>query len=1464
MSLQEVLTICIENGDNYQQYMNALDKAQTSILKQTFNHGSSLCNVSVPQTFDVFPKYCDNIADTAVYLNLLLATDFVKHWTGYEWIQLIESFGKSLNICPFQLQLYSSTESLLDSFDKENKFDFEISLLISCEKYWNDSNFEETIQQLIDDSKKFKFDEIYIIDWKFYTKTTENILRRNRRQLTIDGEVVDGDVNEDIVMMSEYISMPSNEIIPTPVEENTNVLYYTSVILSSTVLVSFETETSLLILSTEYVSPTSIKVFESSIETEAYSNTVTEDMMTLFIPTTSLTTEFVTSSSDVLSSSSLFRQPSLKLESTLFLSSAVSGIISPSIMIEQSSPLSVNSFTVSSGLVPDVTETKEFETSVLEILSETVTQFSTMIAFSEVLSFSQFETSVDITESIAETSVNVFSPITSVIQPSHTMNLLFSSSGVVSFTSNVEIIATTIAISSSLIALSSVMTDLVIPTSSLSEISSHDQQESTSRFFFSSSLFSIDTDNTTFVILSSTPEATVSDDTSMFSDLLFLSSSDLQLSTFISQIAPTSVLTEENMLTSTSDTTNNNLFSSRYFETSSTMNLISTKVSMKTSTSLSSLITLSVSPSLSLTPSPPPQTDELFFSSSNYIVDTEIDLSTPLDLLTPSLSSSLITPSLSHSLSPIPSISPTPSISAIPPPLPPPPPPPSIIESLVSYSSAVSLSSIYSFQTETAETILFSTSSFDLLITPTSVLLSDMFSATDAPVSSFDMTESSLFVQSTPIAPSIMVSSSEFHLTNTNMLSDISASSETFGFVFSTTISTQLTESNVLSISENETSIVSTLLETEMLFTSSMPTLSSTIIVSEVISPISSFSFDEFNESFLTGMKSTLPMSSFVPLTHTLSSTLNSEFNSPSPSFDEFITASFLLDKSSFVKSQDLSTFFIETDSIMLDSRIAFSTSRSSLLFASTVNPISESTIPKSTFFDLSSLIFDSTTRYQTPILSLSSFFVSHSISDIGISDATSLKVEPSSLSAISEEVTYFSTLQIEQTDSTEITSLFMQISSSSFPPTPTIILSDSYSDSIFSARISDTSLFFSSEDSYSSSSLSISVSIQSSVNLITNVIQPTPNIGLILLNPLGILLVDQGQPFRFEIPEMTFVSEGATEIVVEIYNDTDDLFLTSASWLQITTGNVIEGLVLSNEIKKNAITDHRFTLVATDTTGFTASDSLVIRIIPQSTIENFVTIGIDGKFNLFANNLSAKLELVNKLNEPSLENEVFIDNFSNGSIIVSFSNLTIDRSSCPKFLEWFKTIYTNNNYTTTFRKKLDPFVLLGTAKISGRCSEQEIQSVIESIVPSVLFISDQLTENFIILVTVFPCFIFICLLLLLGIFLCCTYRRTRPERKELESKKLFLNCSPIILPGELEATPYRSTNPIILPHEQPVRRGYSHLVNQEEAELDMVTEEEFEEELVNISVYDIEIDPPPPYILPPIIFNSVKHDFHI
>ena len=307
----------------------------------------------------------------------------------------------------------------------------------------------------------------------------------------------------------------------------------------------------------------------------------------------------------------------------------------------------------------------------------------------------------------------------------------------------------------------------------------------------------------------------------------------------------------------------------------------------------------------------------------------------------------------------------------------------------------------------------------------------------------------------------------------------------------------------------------------------------------------------------------------------------------------------------------------------------------------------------------------------------------------------------------------------------------------------------------------------------------------------------------------------------------------------------------------------MIEGIPLAEQIASGAITEYVFLLRAEDQLGAAAHDFITIRVLPLGRqLANFLNVFFRGNFMIFNQNLSAKLDLVTLLASDPVSNmsntdSIYVKEFRNGSIAVSYTNLSISDFNCADFRAWVETIYVNGSYTETFIQSVFPYQPTSTAFIEGPCanSTMNIHPTIGS--------TDEIDSSFqnnriIILATLVPTLFIALILLLIGVIAFVMYHRQRPERNLLTTRGTFLNRRPVVFTGEAEL-PYRSRRPVILSTD-PSAGGHARPPTALE-EIDEPLEEEndssSEEDPTALLLSPRNRflppgSPPPPYQLPP------------
>ena len=782
-------------------------------------------------------------------------------------------------------------------------------------------------------------------------------------------------------------------------------------------------------------------------------------------------------------------------------------------------------------------------------------------------------------------------------------------------------------------------------------------------------------------------------------------------------------------------------------------------------------------------------------------------------------------------------LTPSPFPSIIPPP--PGPPPPSLDTSLVTESSDLFL--------ETSSFLPpFSTDVFVTLVTPeptSSIMLpfSSDFDDSLVPTSSEPRLISSMEMQfSSDFDDSLVPTSSEPRLISSmemqfssdfddsqipmSTLFPESSSSMKFSSDFdgsSLPLSTPLLSFSISTIASEEFPSTLVLLPTTEI-TSSFDLESSpepSLLISMPFLSDSIVSFIFISEDVTSTLESVDTPTIVITSSFTFASSVLSEISSIdiAPSSTEPQFSSDELISSSFDFFSDFSELTIKTTMETLFALDSSIDGPSLALSSSFISSSSESSSPSPSFTEISSFFDEST---------LSLLFTETPSTSISESLLFSLFVSPSR---------DFSSFESSK------------FSSSRFITSVSVI-----SDSIF---FSETVSPF---DSFSSL-LTVSISMTQTSSSLPSP-SPKTDVGPILINPLGTLVAIQGKLFSYTIPDNTFLNA----VSLDLLDDTTEQSLHNSPWVQLKS-NVIQGLAMSSEIINGDITDHYFKLQAQGENGTSASQIICIRVFPDNLLpnNNFVRISVEGDFLMFDQNLSAKIDLSSKLAAPTSDDIYFLG-FSNGSIVVTYTNISIRDYDCAEFTNWFQTIYTNNNYTVSFRNKVVPFVPLGVAKIIGTCGIRTSADVFTTLTTTggIQEISDKL----IFLVMVLPIIFVACLLLMIGTIVFIMYRRKRWERSHVPSRELYLNRQPVILPGELEGVPYRSRKPTILTDELPrrTRQGYRSFLYPpsydpgdpfgEDDNVSMESENGLTDfPIVTISE-PLKESPPPPYRLPPEI----------
>ena len=1458
--MQDIFTVCVKLANSHIPiYKDSIRQTDISFKKDPMF--SLFLNPScdlLDSSKEIFPKYCDLNA-TQFYLNLQLHGPNINTLSAFERIEWILSVSQHLKICPLHF-LSEFSRGYIQTNLKEGP---NISLLVACS---NTSKSSEKVKEIISNAN------IYLMNWSIHQKypisDSTTVLHRRRRQLPLENFNSANVKNE---MMSEMISLPIKEITPTPITEN-SMLTSTMVFISSTMEVPtmftmtlspspesltdlhfteltanvgessdlvFElsslfdtasTESLYIMSSTVIVKPTlstmdsgmnlatistAKYIIDSMISTiqmislsRSYDTAFPETETIDFIPTLSLLSDSLptispytptesTSSEIFLISPSIFISTALQAQSSILSDSIDLTDLEFTIMPTQSITLS-DSF---EAILSTPTFSVEKTEGLVSIESTAFTDAESTILQSIAVTQSQLLR--DFTTTFIEMQTIVMGPSSSIPRDLMDFTSLVFTDLESSFLPTDFFTVTQSTISSDVSNLFSkstaMMTDLDIPTES-----------------FEMSDFMISNPMSSSLIASSTVLQTTVDISLQLPSTILPTITSLFLPDLLSMTLDSVAPTNSEFITSEG---------------------IGIDITTTMLTDITETYALDFQSTILIDPTP---VVTQVVTSSQFNFDSDI-ITIEMKTIDVTFHSSVVSNFVQPSMMLAPSI---------PPPPPPPPPPPdmtSVVESSTDMTITIN-SDIIATRTASVEE-LSASEDFTAFISPPFITV-DMNSVVE--------TSADLMITS--------IDEMAFSdIIDTQTLSELSASGDFTASMTSPFIAVDMTSSTITIIDDTthifsdifvtETAPVDKLSTSEDFSASVTQTISNSEfeggieMQSSIFSSLTStaMEFDNRFTSIIFEVTSTNALSSENSFEDPVTTLLifNSVFITPISSLGKSFETSFVVQSIEITEvfmQQTTSLDFTESEQTSSDLVIETSvlpgavSETDFIMFTSMIR----SFFPTNTPMVLSQSSIQSS--YPMSILnSISTFdFALHSTSSFDLNVQTSsidLDIETTGSLSTSPSVSILISSSLIPNSALTSGSIF-------FTPSPKEIVISSSKYTFPSSEISLESTFVSLKSSRDVSSISTT----------SIVAEPTPIFGPLLVNPLGVLVVDEGQPFQFDLPTTTFLSQGGSfdTFHITLYNGTNGESLLPTSWVHIQN-NMIEGLALVTETNDGDITDHKFILRAANENGFSANDTFVLRIIPQTSVENFIRVFIDGNFRDFSYNLSERLELAKALNGPSQKNEIFTQQFSNGSIAVLYSNLTIDQLSCSEYLRWFETIYSKNNYTTFFFEQLKPFQPIGVAESIGPCNDQQKQLTIVSIDPSVALNSQETVTIFVLLAAgSLLCGLF---LILTFLCLCCSLKLRRPEQKSFESRESFLNREPFIFPGEIEAIPYRSRNTFFLRK----GNGYMTLLHQDDEEVVLNHEDNiYDEELICIFPQATVNDPPPTYKFSPQCLEKV------
>lgn len=324
-----------------------------------------------------------------------------------------------------------------------------------------------------------------------------------------------------------------------------------------------------------------------------------------------------------------------------------------------------------------------------------------------------------------------------------------------------------------------------------------------------------------------------------------------------------------------------------------------------------------------------------------------------------------------------------------------------------------------------------------------------------------------------------------------------------------------------------------------------------------------------------------------------------------------------------------------------------------------------------------------------------------------------------------------------------------------------------------------------------------------------------------VLRNPIDQVNALVGTYFEVKIPSDTFFDkeDGTTDKLRLTLRQNHNEVVGEGSWIQFnTTSQLLYGLPDVQHVGK-----HEYFMQATDKGGLNAIDAFEVRVnrwpINDKTPVIF-TARFEGEPRSVANDIHKKILLVKKLAYALGDRNsstVSLQNISKGSIVVEWTNTSLQQHPCPKeqLTEMSRRLSNADGQPTqTFRYSMEPEFRPLDFKAKGRASCRrysfippgEINIPEPPAVTPALGTGRQSTDD-VYLHTVIPAVVVAAILLIAGIIAMICYRKKRKGKLTIEDQATFIKKGvPIIFADELDDSkpPPSSSMPLILQEEKP------------------------------------------------------------
>ncbi|XP_034021789.1 dystroglycan [Thalassophryne amazonica] len=324
-----------------------------------------------------------------------------------------------------------------------------------------------------------------------------------------------------------------------------------------------------------------------------------------------------------------------------------------------------------------------------------------------------------------------------------------------------------------------------------------------------------------------------------------------------------------------------------------------------------------------------------------------------------------------------------------------------------------------------------------------------------------------------------------------------------------------------------------------------------------------------------------------------------------------------------------------------------------------------------------------------------------------------------------------------------------------------------------------------------------------------------------VLRNPIDQVNALVGTYFEVKIPSDTFFDkeDGTTDKLRLTLRQNQNEVVGDASWIQFnTTSQLLYGVPDVQHVGK-----HEYFMQATDKGGLNAIDAFEVRVnrwpINDKTPVIF-TARFEGEPRSVTNDIHKKILLVKKLAYALGDRNsstVSIRNITKGSIMVEWTNTSLQQHPCPKeqITVMSRTLgNADGRPSQTFRYSMEPEFRPIDVKAKGRASCRtysfippgEIDIPEPAAVTPALGTGRQSTDD-VYLHTVIPAVVVAAILLIAGIIAMICYRKKRKGKLTIEDQATFIKKGvPIIFADELDDSkpPPSSSMPLILQEEKP------------------------------------------------------------